>query len=271
MKALVLLFAVVVASAPAFAEVRPMGSGFDSRIQRVAYNEGQVVVVYAAQGVATQIVFAPGEEVLSAASGFTEGWQFAARGNTLNLKPRTLEQAAGMIAPKSGGPWDTNLNVTTNRRNYSFVLRLVGGGSGSLSSDPRVAYRVEFTYPLDAMLMQARVAAEQRIEATSQPVPRNTAYTMSAPRKSRGIAPAVAFDDGRFTYFKFPNNREIPSFFIVSDDGQESLVNYHVQGDFVVIQRVARRFALRLGSQVIGVVNEKYDPDGIAPDRKSVV
>ncbi len=70
---------------------------------------------------------------------------------------------------------------------------------------------------------------------------------------------------GALPNLKFPNNREIPAIFYVSADSSESLQNVHVENDLVVVQRVAREMVLRLGSQVVGLYNEAYDPDGVGP------
>lgn len=242
----------------------------DSRIQRIIYDDTRVFEVRGAQGIATQIVFADGEEITSVASGFTDGWQFVPKGNSLHLKPRSLEQEAGIIAPVPG-KWNTNLNVSTNRRNYSFSLRLADNAASA-----QVAYRVVFEYPQDAALAAAMAAEAQRKEAVlnappAMPTPRNTAYTISARRKSLDIAPTVVFDDGRFTYFKFPVNREIPAIFIVSASGEESIVNHHMEHDFVIVQRVARQFVIRLGNQRVTIRNTDFQLEGIPTDGQTTI
>ena len=79
------------------------------------------------------------------------------------------------------------------------------------------------------------------------------------------IVPSLVFDDGRFTYFQFPGNREVPSIFVISPDGEEGRVNYHMAEDLAVVQRMSRRFVLRLGKAVIGVWNDAFDPEGVPP------
>ena len=77
--------------------------------------------------------------------------------------------------------------------------------------------------------------------------------------------PSLVFDDGRFTYFQFPGNREVPSIFVISADGEEGRVNYHMDGDLAVVQRTSRRFVLRLGKAVVGVWNDAFDAEGVPP------
>jgi len=250
----------------AMAEDIPVQASVDTRIQVTNYHEDDVVALYVKRGSATQIVFAPGEEILDVASGFTDGWEFKNRRNNLYLKPRSVQTTGpvqGIISPEPG-KWDTNLLVATNRRVYTFQLALVS------DSDHRVAYRVTFRYPADEAarrLAEAEAAlARSRLEAT-RPV-RNTHYTMQIGRRSSAIAPTSAYDDGTFTYLSFPNNREIPAVFLVADDKDrtETLVNTHFSNDVLVIHRVAPELVLRLGSQVVAVFNESYDQEGIAPE-----
>ncbi|OPY63623.1 MAG: Type IV secretion system protein virB9 precursor [Syntrophorhabdaceae bacterium PtaU1.Bin034] len=131
-----------------------------------------------------------------------------------------------------------------------------------------MTFRLEFVYPGENAARFAQQQAEEEIRARlhAKDTPRNWDYTMHVGPASREIAPTMAYDDGRFTYLRFPNNREIPAMFLVSDDKSESLINTHVVDDTVVIQRVGKEFVIRLGNAVVGLYNESYDPDGVPPD-----
>ena len=257
-----LLYAVVIASVslPAFALDIPTGSRLDGRIKHVIYKKNDVVRIDAFVGIGTQIVFAEDEEITDYASGFSEGWEFVKRGNTFYLKPKSRNA-------------DTNLHIVTTKRPYAFELRLnkdwMEKGKGrNLPYDPKMAFRIEFVYPTDDASKLSKDLAEKEIRARldAQNMPRNWNYTMHVNTGSREIAPTMAYDDGRFTYLKFPNNREIPAMFLVASDKSESLVNTHVIDDTVVIQRVGKEFVMRLGNQVVGLYNESWDPDGVPPE-----
>ena len=70
----------------------------------------------------------------------------------------------------------------------------------------------------------------------------------------------MVFDDGRFTYLKFKDvNSELPAIFLVSTNGEEGLVNYRVNYGYVIIERVAARFTLRHGPEVICLFNERSE------------
>jgi type IV secretion system protein VirB9 len=53
--------------------------------------------------------------------------------------------------------------------------------------------------------------------------------------------------------------------FHVLGDGGETLVNTRMEDDLLVVDRVSRRLMLRAGSAVVGVWNEAFDLDGVAP------
>jgi len=249
----------------------PQGSQYDNRIQYVNYNEGDVVLIWSLPGLGNRIVFAPDEKILDVASGFTQGWEFSDRRNILFAKPKSIKSSQGqetVIMTPEPGKWDTNLMVTTTRRLYDFDLKLLSGGNSG-----RVAYRVVFRYPEDEMAKAKETATKQAAEAKldRKPEPRNWSYSMQIGDESEGIAPTMAYDDGRFTYLKFPNNRDFPAVFIVAADKSESLVNSHVDNDVLVIHRVAHELVLRLGNAVVGVYNDQYDMDGIPPNEGTTV
>src|SRR5262245_18577441 len=99
----------------------------------------------------------------------------------------------------------------------------------------------------------------------------NSEYSVSDGQGSADIIPDLVFDDGRFTYLRFPNNREVPAVFHVLDDGSETLVNTRMEGDLLVVDRVSRRLMLRSGSAVIGVWNDAFDMDGVPPNAGTAV
>jgi len=109
----------------------------------------------------------------------------------------------------------------------------------------------------------------ERLQA--KPEVRNTAYAIAEGKGSEDIVPTLVFDDGRFTYFRFPGNREVPAVFHVLGDGSETLVNARMEDDLLVVDRVSRRLMLRAGLAVVGVWNEAFDLTGRPPDDGTTV
>ena len=64
------------------------------------------------------------------------------------------------------------------------------------------------------------------------------------------------FDDGQFTYFQFRERQDVPAIFFVADGKNESLLNYHVSGKYVVVERTGRQFTLRSREGEVCVYNE---------------
>src|SRR5439155_8797250 len=91
----------------------------------------------------------------------------------------------------------------------------------------------------------------------------NSNYSIAEGKDSADIVPSLIFDDGRFTYLRFANNREIPAAFHVLGDDSETLVNSRMEDDLLVVDRVSRRLMLRAGSAVVGVWNESFDLEGL--------
>jgi type IV secretion system protein VirB9 len=110
---------------------------------------------------------------------------------------------------------------------------------------------------------------KERLTAAPQPV--NSSYSIAEGKGSEDIVPTLVFDDGRFTYLRFPNNREVPAVFHVLPDGSETVVNARMEGDLLVADRVSRRLMLRAGSAVVGVWNDAFDLDGVPPSNGTTV
>lgn len=248
----------------------PQGSKFDNRIQYVNYNDGDVVVVRSVAGTGSRIVFSPKETILDVASGFSQGWEFNDRDNVLYIKAKSIKGENGMapMTPEAG-KWDTNLMVKTNLRLYDFDLQLLPGASSSrVPPNQKIAYRVEFKYPEEEAAQTKALEAKQKAQAKldAEDGPRNWDYSMQVGDASDNIAPTMAYDNGRFTFLRFPNNRDFPTAFLVGPDKSESLVNSHIdpaKPDVLVIHRVAREMVLRLGNAVVGIYNDSFDADGV--------
>ena len=256
----ILSIALLFSLSTVYAAKVPDRSKYDSRIQYVDYNEGDVVIVRTTPGIGTRIVFDSKETISDMATGFSDGWELVNRQNILYLKPRSVKVGAGegeAVMQPIARDWDTNLMVRTDKRLYDFDLRLVST-KGSSGASKAATYRVQFRYP------QRHFKNRQGQVRTTNLHAANWFYNMRVAKGSEAIAPRTAFDDGRFTYLTFPNNREIPSVFLQAADLSESLVNSHMDGDTLVIHRVAPVMVLRLGNQVVGLYNAAYDVEGVS-------
>ena len=106
----------------------------------------------------------------------------------------------------------------------------------------------------DPELVELRLSAGPKIV--------NSEYSLAIGERSEDIVPTAVFDDALFTYLRLPGNREVPAVFHVMADGQESMVNTRMEEDLLVVDRVSRLMRLRVGNQVVSVINEAFDLDG---------
>ena len=87
---------------------------------------------------------------------------------------------------------------------------------------------------------------------------------------SKTIQPTWVKDNGENTFIQFPINQGQPAIFAVAPDGTEARVNYSFQDDVMVVNRVAQRFVLRHGDEVLCLVNLQFNPTGQTTGTKTV-
>jgi type IV secretion system protein VirB9 len=243
----------------AAAESIPRSGHDDARIKSVDYNPSNVVRIIGHYGYSTDIEFAPDEHVKTIALGDSLAWDVAPSGSHLFVKPREADAV-------------TNATVVTNKHVYQFSLdaRHVSGLTGPRSAG--MYFVVRFRYPQSAAaLARAQQARAQQAHLLAgldaPPTPVNWDYYACG---TRALWPSQVYDDGRFTYLRFPNAEAIPAIFIVNADGTESLVNGEMMGDQYVVQATARKLILRRGKAVACIQNRGYNPRGIATPTDTV-
>jgi type IV secretion system protein VirB9 len=255
----------------------------DPRLREVQYDPRAVVTVPVKRGVVTLVVLDADEAITEVAAGLggdcakaEAAWCVAAQPGGRNL----------FVKAKSTASAPNNLAVVTDRRTHSFRFVVLA------DNDPKApVYRLVVRAPVVQAAASARLTLRdivplvalpavapppspqeviaERLQAKPQVL--NSHYSIAEGKGSEDIVPTLVFDDGRFTYIRFPGNREVPAVFHVLGDGSETLVNARMEEDLLVVDRVSRRLMLRSGSAVVGVWNEAFDLDGIPPDGGTTV
>lgn len=252
----------------------------DPRLREVVYDPRAVVTVPVRRGVVTHIVFDDDEAITDVGAGLggdcskpEAAWCIAAQpgGHNIFVKPKTTADAPN------------NLAVVTDRRTYSLRFVVLADG------DPKVpVYRLVIRAPVAraaaaAPVVEAPAFPSLRVEPLPSPqavvaermkaAPEvlNADYSMAVGESSDDIVPTLVFDDGRFTYFSFPGNREVPAVFHVLGDGSETLVNARMEDKLLAVDRVSLRLMLRAGSAVVGIWNDAFDLEGRPPSGGTTV
>ncbi|MEO5696417.1 MAG: TrbG/VirB9 family P-type conjugative transfer protein [Burkholderiaceae bacterium] len=246
----------------------------DPRLKEVRYDPHAVVTIFVKRGVVTDVVLDADEAITDVGSGLgadcakpEAAWCIAAQPGGRHI----------FVKPKSTAEAPNNLAVVTNRRSHSLRFVVLDDQDrrepvyrvsiSAASPAARAASTPGGTAALPPLpdLSMPKLADFVAERLAAAPVPVNWNYALAEGKGSDDIVPTLVFDDGRFTYLKFPNNREVPAAFHVLPDGTETLLNTRMEGELLVVDRVSRRLVLRSGSAVVGIWNEAFDLDGAPP------
>lgn len=239
------LVLILLPLAAAAAEL-PKAGPEDSRIRTVVYDPNQVVIIKGHYGFEQMVQLADDEKIESVSVGDSLSWQVAPNkgGNLFFLKP---------VEPDA----HTNLAVISNRRTYAFELIAIN----QVKQAAEMNYIVRFRYPADeearvqAQLADADKQKQQEVVPGRKLDP--SAWNLDYTYQGKGeLTPLHVFDDGSFTYFEFRDGQDIPAIFLVGDDRKESLLNFHVSGKYLVVERVGKQFTLRNRNGDVCVYNE---------------
>lgn len=222
-----LLFALLAAlsASPLAAQVEPQAGTGDPRIQTVAYNSDQVVLLQGAPGYQITLEFGPDEQIENVAVGDSASWQVTPnrRGDYLFVKPVRANIA-------------TNMTVVTTVRTYLFELRPLYDASSQM------AYTVRFTYPSGQPDSVADEAPGGAVAGR---------YRLSG---ERALLPSRIDDDGRHTYIEWPRDSTLPAVYALDSEGRESLVNGAMRDDLFVVDSVAPTLIFRIDDHVARAV-----------------
>ena len=226
------------------------GPKYNSRELAVPGSNGAVIFRYGAAmpsivcavGYVCDIAFQPGEIVNTVQVGDPVRWKIVPA--TSGIAPALVTHA--VIKPSDIG-LATNLLVTTDRRAYS--LKLVSRKEDFMPS-------ISFSYPEDEAAQWASLA-QQRAEVIAATVIPETGQSLGALDFGYRIEgdspiwkPLRVYTDGVKTYIQFPKamkNDESPVLVALGNDKKEQWVNYRVNGDRYVVDKVLNKAMLLSG------------------------
>ena len=239
-------------------------------------------------GQPTTITFPPGESVYRVVqTGKPDkqgtladaGWQGASPaavkdtplGNNLTLWPvMPGESTMTVITMTSGGaqkvyPFRLLARPDTDGAAdaSAVVLNLIfKGGAASDPATPAAAARKTVAVRAWKARQAAQAAAEEQLRTDAFNGADGACHYLAKGRRPTPIEPRCPMDNGQWTLMRFPGLSEKPAVYVVGDDGGEHLARQHGAGDFVVVEEIAQLFRLRLGPNVLDIINTAYDPAG---------
>ncbi|WP_413992293.1 P-type conjugative transfer protein TrbG [Labrys okinawensis] len=234
---------VRVNQANAAARVQPVRAGFINAVQVYPFSSGALFQVYTAPGQITDIALQDSEQLVGSGP--------VAAGDTVRWIVGDTESGAGptkkvhILVKPTRPELVTNLIINTDRRTYLLELR---------STEKTYMASVSWQYPEDQLIalrrqnQQAETAAP--IAAGVDLAAVNFRYAIQGDNPA--WRPLRAFDDGQKVYIEFPSGirqGEMPPLFIIGPAGGSELVNYRVNRNYYIVDRLFAAAELRLGDK----------------------
>lgn len=204
------------------------------RVKIFNYETSKIFKVYAHPYFSTDLKFK--SKVLAFALGDTVRWMAQPVLNNLFVKPTEKHL-------------ETSLSVITQNHDYTFLLS---------SQNPNFYQLVEFRHPKKlavvlANRLQKKIKEKNKIFSTG--VKKFTPAEISKIRfnyiisGNKSIRPIQVFNFNGFVYLFMPKKMQsMPAFFIYSA-GKLDLVNYIVRGRYIIVERLFKKGALKLGNK----------------------
>lgn len=267
-----LLTITLIASLSASAANVPAPSTFDRRVRIAEYNPQDVYELTAHYGYEVHVWLAPGEVVQDIVLGDEPGWTIGPKviTNHFFIKPKQ-EKAT------------TNLSIVTRtaagaERVYDFHLQ-AEWPSDKPDKNSDMMYRVQFKYPDDEKVVRQAAGQTDEVKTklanASAEKPRNYKYSFSG---APSFKPEELYDDGLYTYLRFPAKTPRPAIYYIDALGNEHIAETHTDEEWIVIHSVRQRLLFRKDDLVSGVFNDAFDATGsinrsgtISPDVRRVL
>jgi type IV secretion system protein TrbG len=239
------------------ARVQPTRAGYLNAIQVYPWSDGALYQVYAAPGQITDIALEAGEQLMGSgpvAAGDTVRWIV---GDTESGSGAT--KRVHILVKPTRPDLTSNLVINTDHRTYHLELR---------SDEKTYMASVSWAYPQDQLiaLRQQNAAADAAAPVATGVDISTLNFRYQVEGDSPAWRPLRAFDDGRQVFIEFPrgiSRGEMPPLWVIGAEGDGQLVNYRVQGNHMIVDRLFAAAELRFGSkhqQIVRIVRTDGRP-----------
>lgn len=215
----------------------------DSRIKTIIYNENEIYDLKFFYGFQSFIEISDDEEIEMISLGEAYPWKITPIGKRIFIRPIQIGA-------------NTNMMIITTKRIYQFQIQ---SGSYEEGADEELIYSVKFYYPdltkrqIDTKKKNSKTNTLFELDKEGN---LNFDYVMTG--NIEDLAPVKVFDNGINTYFEFKNkNSSIPTIYSVDGNGEETMLDYDIDGDYVVINSKHLQFSLRDGNNLLCIFNNQ--------------
>ena len=239
------------------ARIQPTHAAYINAVQIYPFSDGALYQVYAAPGEVTDIALEAGEQLVGSgpvAAGDTVRWVIGDTESGTGASKRIH-----ILLKPTQPDITTNLVINTDRRTYHLELR---------AALKTYMAAVSWTYPQDQLIaLRAQNAAAETAAPIVSGVDVNALnfrYRMEGDNPA--WRPLRAFDDGKQVFIEFPSGiaqGEMPPLWVVGARGEGQLVNYRVNGTYMIVDRLFAAAELRLGGdpqQIVRIVRTDGKP-----------
>lgn len=288
-----------VAMTPLAMAARITGPSPADDIRVVVYSPIKRVEIIGVVGQPTTITFPLGESVYRVVqtgkpnpngSIGDAGWQGASADE---LKSSPLGNNLTLWPAVAGDSTMTVITMTMKNEQKVYPFKLVAkakddGGDpifnliyrgGAVSAAPAATAagddpppRVSRARARKQLTAAEEAAADEQLRTDSFNGPTPCHYVAKG-KYPNGITPLCPMDNQQWTLMRFPGLSKKPSVYTEADGSDcgaddmkhERVARQHGAGDFIVVEEIAPRFCLRLGSEVLEIINTAWSPIGADP------
>lgn len=213
----------------------------NTRLVTFRYSDDRSFLIRALTGAQVNIEVPEGESVQGFYLSDTEGWEFHVTGDDRRV----------LVKPLLEGRVNTG-TLITNERSYELTIASVALGETWFQ---RVRWEIPSTHQVTGHYWRGPDAAGGAGGAGGPAAPQLDAASLNFGYRVKGRAdfvPVAVFDDGTRTWIRFDGVQDLPAIF-ARDGRQLEVVDFSVQGQYVVVPLVASEFVLRLRRQEVTV------------------
>jgi len=226
--------------------VQPNTHNYLNAIQLYPFNEGSLYQVYTSPEQVTDIALEKGEGLITVSAGDTKRWTV---GDTVSGSG--ADQQVHIIVKPSEANLSTNAVITSTKRTYYLDLKSF--------ADTYMA-AVSWRYPRDVIksIFKEKTEKPKLIKASYQTASlevddKDVRFDYLIKGDNPDWRPTRVFDDGQKVFIQFPKAlavSEAPPLFLTDEKGKQGkLVNYRVNGDYYIVDRLFAAAELRLGEK----------------------